>query len=393
MPARLGVGVLRAAHADGVAAAAGGGKKKKKKKGKAAATVEAAEAAAAGEAEAAAAFDALLLLGGSDKGMEAQLETGHAWAEERGLAPGGEGCGGGCVLLNGLLLRGSLPTLKASLHRWLRAEARRLRPSAVAGAYNATRGAPLADQVLMSLAPGVTAAGGGGGSGLGGSVLGGALSRPLLARYSHEALAARGAAVVRAVLDQADSGEAAEEEQAAAQAGAARAARGRAYVSGVEARAVAAAAVLTEVWARGAPRYAPHPEVAACALTCVKLRGVGEAAALHVHAVLDPLSEMARWAAPLLVALRAQIKLSLTVDGYPPLHPALPPCSPAPPTPQPRATPWSPPCPPAAPRWSSRHSPSCAGCRSRACTDWPCSSSPCAPRRPPPPSSRWIPPP
>ena len=152
MPARLGVGVLRAAHADGVAAAAGGGKKKKKK-AKAAATVEAAEAAAAGEAEAAAAFDALLLLGGSDKGMEAELEAGHAWAEERGLAPGGEGCGGGCVLLNGLLLRGRLPTLKASLHRWLRAEARRLRPSAVAGAYNATRGAPLADQVLMSLAP------------------------------------------------------------------------------------------------------------------------------------------------------------------------------------------------------------------------------------------------
>ena len=32
-----------------------------------------------------------------------------------------------------------------------------------------------------------------------------------------------------------------------------------------------------------------------------------------MQAVLDPLSAMARWAAPLLLALRAQLKLSLTV--------------------------------------------------------------------------------
>jgi len=82
VPARLGVGALRAAHAEGVAVAAGGGKKKKKK-GKVATTAGAAESAAAGEAAAADAFDALLL-GGSDNGMEAQLEAGHAWAEERG---------------------------------------------------------------------------------------------------------------------------------------------------------------------------------------------------------------------------------------------------------------------------------------------------------------------
>ena len=69
---------------------------------------------------------------------------------------------------------------------------------------------------------------------------------------------------------------------------------------------------------------------------------MAKAAALHVHAVLDPLSDMARWAAPLLVALRAQLKLSLTVDTPPPtpsctlqpsmhptLHPAplTPPCT------------------------------------------------------------------
>ena len=110
--ARLGVGVLRAAHAEGVGAAAAGGKKKKKKKGKAA---EAAEASAAG-AEVSAAADAAeadgfdsFVLGGGDTGMEAQLEAAHAWAEARGLAPGGEGCGGGCVLLNGLLLRLASP--------------------------------------------------------------------------------------------------------------------------------------------------------------------------------------------------------------------------------------------------------------------------------------------
>ena len=97
----------------------------------------------------------------------------------------------------------------------------------MAGAFNATRGAPLADQVLEPLAPlahlGSTEAaaaaaagrGGGGDGGDGGDMLGGVLSRPLLARYSHESLAARGAAVVRAVLGQADGGEAAEEEEAA----------------------------------------------------------------------------------------------------------------------------------------------------------------------------------
>ena len=156
----------------------------------------------------------------------------------------------------------------------------------MAGVFNATRGAPLADQVLEPLAPlaplgsteaaaaaGAAGRGGGGDGGDGGDVLGGVLSRPLLARYSHESLAARGAAVVRAVLGQADGGEAAEEEETA---GAAKAARGAAYVRGVEARAAAAAVVLAEVWARGAPRYAPHPELEACALTCVRLRGVGE---------------------------------------------------------------------------------------------------------------------
>jgi hypothetical protein len=114
------------------------------------------------------------------------------------------------------------------------------------------------------------------------------LSRPLLARYSHESLAARGAAVVRAVLGQAGGGEAAEEEAAAASA--AKAASGRAYVRGLEARAVAAAAVLEQVWARGAPRYAPHPEVEACALTCVRLRGVGEVRSptMVAHTVAPP---------------------------------------------------------------------------------------------------------
>ena len=42
-------------------------------------------------------------------------DSGRDPYQERGLAPGGEGCGGGCVLLNGLLLRGDLPTLKARL--------------------------------------------------------------------------------------------------------------------------------------------------------------------------------------------------------------------------------------------------------------------------------------
>ena len=111
LTARLGVGVLRAAHAEGVGAAAAGGKKKKKKKKKA----EAAEAAAGAEASAAGdaaeaddGFDSFVL-GGGDTGMEAQLEAAHAWVEARGLAPGGEGCGGGCVLLNGLLLRLASP--------------------------------------------------------------------------------------------------------------------------------------------------------------------------------------------------------------------------------------------------------------------------------------------
>ena len=105
------MGVLRAAHAEGVGAAAVGGKKKKKKKKKA----EAAEAAAGAEASAAGdaaeaddGFDSFVL-GGGDTGMEAQLEAAHAWVEARGLAPGGEGCGGGCVLLNGLLLRLASP--------------------------------------------------------------------------------------------------------------------------------------------------------------------------------------------------------------------------------------------------------------------------------------------
>ena len=110
VPARLGVGALRAAHAEGLAAATGGGgKKKKKKKEK---TAAAASEAAAGEVAVAAAFNALL--DGSDKGFEVQLEAGHAWAVERGLEPGGEGCGGGCLLLNGLLLRGNLAVLKVS---------------------------------------------------------------------------------------------------------------------------------------------------------------------------------------------------------------------------------------------------------------------------------------
>ena len=102
LTARLGVGVLRAAHAEGVgAAAAGGKKKKKKKKGKASEVAAGAEASAAGDAAGADGFDSFVL-GGGDTGMEAQLEAAHAWAEARGLAPGGEGCGGGCVLLNGL---------------------------------------------------------------------------------------------------------------------------------------------------------------------------------------------------------------------------------------------------------------------------------------------------
>ena len=124
------------------------------------------------------------------------------------------------------------------------------------------------------------------------------------------------------MIAQADGGEGAEgaeekgakaEEAAEAAAGTEEVSTGDTHVRGVEARAAAAAGVLAEVWARGAPRYAPHPEVAECALTCVRLRGAGEAAALHVQAVLDPLSAMARWAAPLLLALRAQLKLSLTV--------------------------------------------------------------------------------
>lgn len=122
-----------------------------------------------------------------------------------------------------------------------------------------------------------------------------------------------------------------------------------------------------------------------------------KAAALHVHAVLDPLSEMARWAAPLLVALRAQLKLSLTVDNrlalqQPRAAPCNPPCTPSC---NPLCNPlYHPPCSPArptlklsgAPRWSSRRSPSYTGCRSRASTGWRCSSSRCAPRRPPRPS-------
>jgi len=99
------------------------------------------------------------------------------------------------------------------------------------------------------------------------------------------------------VIAQADGGEGAEgaeekgakaEEAAGAAAGAEEVTRGDTYVRGVEARAAAAAGVLAGVWARGAPRYAPHPEVAECALTCVRLRGAGEAAALHVQATSPP---------------------------------------------------------------------------------------------------------
>ena len=104
------MGVLRAAHAEGVGAAAAGGKKKKKKNNKAEAAEAAAgaEASSAGDAAEADGFDSFVL-GGGDTGMEAQLEAAHAWVEARGLAPGGEGCGGGCVLLNGLLLRLASP--------------------------------------------------------------------------------------------------------------------------------------------------------------------------------------------------------------------------------------------------------------------------------------------
>ena len=75
------------------------------------------------------------------------------------------------------------------------------------------------------------------------------------------------------MIAQADGGEGAEgaeekganaEEAAEAAAGAGEVSRGDTHV---EARAAAAAGVLAEVWARGAPRYAPHPEVAECTLT------------------------------------------------------------------------------------------------------------------------------
>ena len=79
------------------------------------------------------------------------------------------------------------------------------------------------------------------------------------------------------MIAQADGGEGAEgaEEKGAKAEEAAEAAagteevvsRGDTHVRGVEARAAAAAGVLAEVWARGALRYAPHPEVAECTLT------------------------------------------------------------------------------------------------------------------------------
>ena len=71
------------------------------------------------------------------------------------------------------------------------------------------------------------------------------------------------------MIAQADGGEGAEgaEEAAEAAAGAEEVERGDTHVRGVEARAAAAAGVLAGVWARGAPRYAPHPEVAECTLT------------------------------------------------------------------------------------------------------------------------------
>ena len=73
------------------------------------------------------------------------------------------------------------------------------------------------------------------------------------------------------MIAQADGGEGAEgaeekgakaEEAAEAVAGPEKVARGATDVRGVEARAAAAAGVLAGVWARRAPRYAPHPEVA-----------------------------------------------------------------------------------------------------------------------------------
>ena len=78
------------------------------------------------------------------------------------------------------------------------------------------------------------------------------------------------------MIAQADGGEGAEgaeekgakaEEAAEAAAGTEEVERGDTHVRGVEARAAAAAGVLAEVWARGVPRYAPHPEVAECTLT------------------------------------------------------------------------------------------------------------------------------